>query len=130
MLHQDWTTISIKNPTKQKVEKTIVSKKGDTSIIDQKIKIENDTENYSFEKIPILLSKEIIDVRVKLKLTQKDVAIKLNTQLNLYTELENGKAVYSNETKQLINKLERVLRIKFENKHITPFLILNARFIR
>jgi putative transcription factor len=118
MSHQDWTTVTLKNPTKQKVEKNIVSKKGDTSIIDQQRKIENDTQNFSIEKIPSLLSKEITSARVHLKLTQKDVAIKLNTQLNVYTELENGKAVYSNETKQLINKLERVLNIKLENKHI------------
>ena len=63
------------------------------------------------------MSKEIIDTRIKLKLTQKDVANKLNIQLNLYTELENGKAIYSGSTKQLINKLERILSVKFENKN-------------
>ena len=118
MSHQDWTTITLNNPSKQKVEKSIIPKKGDTSVFDQQKKIENDSENFSFEKIPNVLSKEIISARVYLKLTQKDVAIKLNIQLNTYTDIENGKALYSNETKQLINKLERVLGIKFENKHV------------
>ena len=118
MSHQDWDTITLKKSSKQNVEKSIISKKGDTSVIDQQRKIENDTENFSIQKIPNLLSKEIINARLHLKLTQKDISNKLNIQLNVYTELENGKAAYSNETKQLINKLERVLGIKFENKHI------------
>ena len=117
MSHQDWKTISISNPSKKIVEKTIVAKKGDMTMIEQQRKLENDTENFSFEKIPNNLSKEIIDTRIKLKLTQKDVANKLNIQLNLYTELENGKAIYSGSTKQLINKLERILSVKFENKN-------------
>ena len=116
MSHQDWTTVTLNNPSKQKVQKNIVSKKGDTSIIDHQRKVENDTENFSIEKIPELLSKEIMSKRVLLKLTQKDVAIKLNIQANIYAELENGKALYSVQTKQLINKLERVLNIKLENK--------------
>jgi ribosome-binding protein aMBF1 (putative translation factor) len=116
--HQDWTTITLKNLTKQKVVKNIVPKRGDTSVIDQQRKIENDTENFSIQNIPNLLSREITDVRVKLKLTQKDVSNKLNIQLNEYTELENGKAIYSNKTKQLINKLEKTLNVKFENKQI------------
>lgn len=118
MSHQDWSTVTINNPSKQIVEKSIIPKKGDTSIIDQHKKLENDNENYVLEKIPPLLSKEIINTRVKLKLTQKNISNKLNIQLNVYTEIENGKAVYSNETKQLINKLERAMNVKFENKHI------------
>jgi ribosome-binding protein aMBF1 (putative translation factor) len=117
MSHQDWNTVTIRNPSKQITEKTILPRKGDTSIVDHQRKIENETENFSVEKIPIELSKEIMAKRALLKLTQKDVANKLNIQSNVYTELENGKALYSSQTKQLINKLERVLNIKLENKH-------------
>ena len=63
------------------------------------------------------LCKEIINIRVSKKLTQKDLAIKLNIQQSKYIELENGKALYSNETKQLLNKIERILGIKFEKRH-------------
>lgn len=118
MNHQDWTNISIKNPSKQKVEKTITERKGDTSIQSELNKIENNSENFTHVKIPLNLSKEIIKFRTTLKLSQKDISNKLNIQLNKYIELENGKAIYSSETKQLINKLERILNIKLENKKL------------
>ena len=51
-----------------------------------------------------------------MKLTQKDISIKLNIAQNIYNELENGKGIYSNQTKQLINKIERIFNIKFINK--------------
>ena len=43
MSHQDWKTISISNPSKKIVEKTIVAKKGDMTMIEQQRKLENDT---------------------------------------------------------------------------------------
>jgi ribosome-binding protein aMBF1 (putative translation factor) len=118
MNFQDWETVILKNPSKQKgiQKKEIIAKKGDTSIQDEIKKIENDTENFSHIYIPKELSKEIIECRLKLKLTQKDVANKLNVQQNMYCEMENGKALYSNKVKQDINKLERILKIKFLHK--------------
>jgi len=118
MEHQDWNTISIINPEKQKqkLAKDIIQKKGDTSNNDFLKKIENDTETFSYTKIPSALIKEIVAARVAKKLTQKDLANKLNMQLNIYTELETGKAIYSGITKQHIQKIERVLGVKFENK--------------
>ena len=88
MSHQDWNTISIINPEKQKqkLTKDIVEKKGDTSNNDFLKKIENDTETLSHIKIPSLLVKEIVAARVAKKLSQKDLANKLNMQLNIYTE--------------------------------------------
>jgi ribosome-binding protein aMBF1 (putative translation factor) len=114
MSHQDWNTITIGNPSKQKVEKTIIPRRGDNAEIDHQKKIENDTENFAIVKIPNSLSKEIMEIRARLKLTQKEAANKLNIQLNVYTELENGKALYSNKTKQLVNKLEHIFGIKFK----------------
>jgi ribosome-binding protein aMBF1 (putative translation factor) len=116
MSHQDWNIISIGNLSKKTFEKEIVTKKGDTSVNDQLKKIENDNENFSFQKIPSALSKEIISIRNSLKLTQKDVSNKLNIQQNIYTELENGHAIYTNQTKNLVSKLEKVFGTKFKNK--------------
>ena len=118
MSHQDWTNVTLRNPAKQKIEKTILEKRGNTSIIDEQRKIENDNENFSLLKIPSLLSKEIVNTRIAKKLTQKEAATKINVQLNVYTELENGKAIYSNATKQLINKLEKAFGTQFQNKKI------------
>ena len=117
MSFQDWTPVTISNPNKQKTVKSIIEKKGDTSINDGLKKVENETENFSIEKIPNALSKEITSSRTLKKLTQKEMAIKLNVQFNVYQELENGKAIYNSQTKQTINKLERLLNVKFENKN-------------
>jgi len=114
--HQDWSTITLTNPDKQKKIKVIVEKKGDTSIKDSLVKIDNETENFAIQKIPQLLSKEIMQARVSSKITQKDLAVKLNIQQNVYSELENGKAIYDAKTKQLITKLQNVLKIKFLNR--------------
>jgi len=118
MNHQDWTTISIINPKKQKQKlgKEIIEKKGDTSNKDFLQKIENDSESFSHNKIPSSLVKEIITARVAKKLSQKDLSNKLNVQLNIYNEIENGKAIYSISTKQLIQKIERILDVQFQNK--------------
>jgi hypothetical protein len=116
MSHQDWNTVTIKNPSKVVLQKKIIPKKGDTSVNNGLKKIENDTENFTHVKIPLLLSREIITARNNMKLTQKDMAVKLNVQQNIYIELENGKAIYSSATKQLINKMERIINVKFNNK--------------
>ena len=116
MDHQDWTEISLHNPSKQKIQKKIVERKGDTSIQDSLKKIDNETENFTIIKVPPLLSKEIISARITKKLTQKDIAIKLNIQQSIYTDIENGKAIYNSQTKQYITKIERLLGVKFENR--------------
>jgi len=116
MEHQDWSNVTLINKDKQKTTKEIFQRKGDTSINDGLRKIENETENFAIQKIPQSLSKEIVECRLKLKLTQKDIANKLNVQQNIYTELENGKAIYSAQTKQLVSKFERVIGVRFENK--------------
>lgn len=115
MDHQDFTSITIGNSKLQnaKLPKKIIPK----NIVDQHaIKIENETENFSIKKIPTALSKEITIARNTKKMTQKDVAVKLNVITSVYVELENGKAVYHGKTKQLIQKLAKLFGIKFVNK--------------
>jgi len=118
MSHQDWNTITIKNPEKikQTLPKNIVEKKGDTSLQNHLNKIDNETDNFAIKTIPIELSKEITLARTSKKMKQKDIAVKLNIQQNVYTELENGKAIYNIQTKQLINKIEKLLGIHFQNR--------------
>ncbi len=117
--HQDWTTISIHNPAKlnANLPKEIVAKRGDTTVNDQLRKFDNDNaENFTVPTIPIALSKEIINARNSKKMTQKDISNKLSIQQNIYTELENGKAIYDGKTKQLIVKLETLLGVHFQNR--------------
>ena len=103
-------------------KKEIIERKGDSSIQHQLKKIENETENFEIKKIPIELSKEITLIRNIQKISQKDIAIKLNIQQNIYNELENGKAIYNSQTKELINKIERLFKTKF--LHLCTFKML------
>ena len=114
--NQDWAPVTLSNPAKQQKTKTIVEKRGDTSVQDGLKKIDNETENFAIQKIPSALSKEIIQSRIASKLSQKDMAVKLNIQQNVYTELENGKAIYNAQTKQLITKLQNTLHVKYQNR--------------
>lgn len=116
--NQDWTTITLQNKEKimKGMARKIVEKQGDMSSVISNKKIENETENFAIKYIPKELSKEIVNARIILKLSQKDFANKLNMSQSIYTELENGKAIYNVETKKIINKIENVYKIKFLNK--------------
>ncbi len=116
MQHQDLTTITIGNPNKKPILKKIVEKKGDTSISDQLRNIENNPDITVIPKIPSLLARELTLARNAKKMTQKDISNRLNIQQSVYNDIENGKAYYSNENKQLISKIERLIGVKFVNK--------------
>lgn len=47
--------------------------------------------------------------RQELKLTQKELALKINKNVSIIQEIENGNAKYD---RNILNKLERVLNIK------------------
>jgi ribosome-binding protein aMBF1 (putative translation factor) len=117
-LLQDWNIIKIGNSSKKIYPKEIIEKRGDCSKQDEIRKVENETETFIIKTIPLELSKEITTIRNQLKLSQKDISNKLNIQQSVYTELENGKAIYNSQTKNLIQKIERTLNVKFLNKKI------------
>ena len=115
MDHQDFNDITIGNSKLQnaKLPKKIIPK---NKVDQHATKIENENENFSIQKIPSALSKEITHARNAKKMTQKDVAVKLNIITSVYVELENGKAIYDGKTKQLLQKVARLFGIKFVNK--------------
>jgi len=114
MQFQDFKEIRIGNSqSASKGPKKIVPK----NHTDQRaIKIENETENFQVKTIPSELCKEITQARTAKKLTQKDLANKLNIQQNVYVSIENGKAIYDPSTKKLIQNIERQLGLKFTKK--------------
>lgn len=114
MQHQDFKEITIGRPSsKSQGPKKIVPK----NHTDQRaIKIENETENFQIKTIPNELCKEITLARTSKKLTQKDLANRLNIQQNVYISIENGKALYDPATKKIIQSIERQLSIKFTKK--------------
>ena len=114
-MYQDFENITIGNGGNSKLppKKTIIPK----NHIDQRaIKIENETEQFSIKTIPKELSKEIMQARTTKKFTQKEMAMKLNVQPNVYNNIENGKSLYDPSTKKLIQNIEKQLGIKFTKK--------------
>ena len=114
-MYQDFENITIGNGGKSKLppKKTIIPK----NHIDQRaIKIENETEQFSIKTIPKDLSREIMQARTTKKFTQKEMAMKLNVQPNVYNNIENGKSLYDPSTKKLIQNIEKQLGIKFTKK--------------
>ena len=107
------TMTNLKYASKPTGPKKIVAK----NHTDQRaIKIENETETFSVPTIPRALAQEITNARTSKKFTQKDMAQKLNILQSLYTSVENGKALYDPNTKKLIQRIERILGVKFTKK--------------
>lgn len=115
MEHQDFKQISIGNggKTKLPVAKKILPKNHSDK---RAIKIENETENFAVKMVPKELAKEIMQARTAKKFTQKDMAMKLNVQPNVYNNIENSKAVYDPSTKKIIQNIEKQLGVKFTKK--------------
>ena len=111
--HQDFKIITLSKNSKN-VQKNILQVNNNVDL--HKIKIENETENFKIQKIPNKLVREIIDVRNIKKITQKEMAVKLNIQINIYNDIESGKAIYNQQTKDIIQKIQRLFSIKFEHK--------------
>lgn len=111
MDHQDHTVILLRKKTIQSNAKPI---KSIPNIDLHAIKIENEQENFKIATIPKNMSNQIAQTRNVQKITQKEMAQKLGIQLNVYVTLENGKAQWNGPTKQMVNKIENVLKIKFQ----------------
>ena len=110
--HQDFKIITLgKN---KNTSKNILPRNNQVDL--HKIKIDNENENFQIQKIPNKLVREIIDARNIKKINQKDMAIKLNIQRNIYNDIENGKAIYNQQTKEIVQKIQKIFSIKFENK--------------
>jgi ribosome-binding protein aMBF1 (putative translation factor) len=107
---QDWKIITIGNNSKKIYPKEIIERK------EQVKKIDENPESFRIKTISQDLCKEIILVRNTLKLTQKEFANKLNIHPAIYSEIENGKAIYNSNTSSIIQKIQKVFNVKFTNK--------------
>lgn len=113
MHHQDLESINIGSG--QKINQNEKKIKKNTPNLEF-IKIENETENFQIKKIPKALSQEIINARNVKKMTQKDLANRINVQKDIINSIENGKALYNGKTKEIVNSIQRCLGIKFQKK--------------
>lgn len=116
MEHQDFNTIIIGKSRQKNIQgpKTILPRNQQTDL--HKIKIENESETFQIPKIPPKLCQEIVKARVAKQWKQKDMAHRLNVQVSYYNEIESGKANYDSKNKEFIQKIQRLLGIKFNYK--------------
>lgn len=75
----------------------------------KELNIENDEPLKAAKLIPHSTGILIQQKRQELKLSQKDLALKINEKVNVIKEIETGNCKYN---RNLLNKLERVLNIK------------------
>ena len=114
--HQDWNVVILRKFKKnnvdvscknEMVEKTIRNKPKDTVVDIRKLEDNHDGSHH------VLVSKEvaneIVKKRIELKMTQADLAQKINEKPCVIQEVESMKAIYNHV---LINKIYRALDIK------------------
>ncbi len=79
-------------------------------------RIDNETEDFHVQRVDVSVGKAIASGRMEKKLTQKELATKINEKPQIVNEYESGKAVNPNQ--QILAKMERVLGIKLRGKDI------------
>lgn len=124
MSHQDWNPVVFK----KHIPKTVKEAKGMTTqqhSNKKNINYENtinmrklENEEVEIKKIDLNLSKLIQKARVNNKLSQKDLADKLNLKSNIIQGYESGKVI---PNKTLLYKMGKVLNTHLTGKNIgTP----------
>ena len=124
MSHQDWNPVNIGGSTaRSKVtsnKRTVLTSIKIDPNASKNSKIDNETTTFKIQKSGQELGKAIINARVAKKLSQKDLAIRINEKPQIIQQYESGKAI---PNPQIINKLERNLGTKLprpkklKNKH-------------
>lgn len=78
-------------------------------------KVDRETDIVAPKKIDASVGKTIAKVRTEKKMTQKDLATKINEKPNVINDYESGRAI---PNQQLLGKLERALGVKLRGKNI------------
>lgn len=76
-------------------------------------KLDRETEELHHEKVSLDVGKLIQQSRMEKKLTQKDLATKINEKPQVIMDYESGKAIPNN---QVMGKIERALGVKLRGK--------------
>jgi len=130
MDHQDWkpagwdkrgdkpkgqTTTAFLNSEKRKGNVLSVKKNISNTNIKTEVnvrKLENEEDTFKLPVVTLSMSKRIAKARCEQKLTQKELAFKLNLDVKIIQEYENGKAI---PNPNIINKMDRVLGTKLRD---------------
>ena len=118
-----WDQVTIlrkKQNTKEQKDKALrtgqtesAKKIGNTEQADKTKKLDNATDADKHKKISLDQSKMISKARCDLKLSQADLAKRLNIKREIINEYECGKAIIDNK---ILCKIERVLKINVRKK--------------
>jgi ribosome-binding protein aMBF1 (putative translation factor) len=115
MEHQDWNVITFKKkqiPQKEIQNKSnIITATTSTTTNKPAWKIEQQVDGDNGKPIQYVSKNDaqlIIQGRIAMKLTQKDLACKLNMQPKEIQDIESGKAI---ENKMILSKIRRILGI-------------------
>jgi ribosome-binding protein aMBF1 (putative translation factor) len=119
MEHQDWNVITFKKnkgPEKEIQAKSSVITATTSSTTNKpawKIEQQVDGDNGKpLQYISKADSQLIIQGRIAMKLTQKDLACKLNIQIKDIQDIESGKAL---ENKMVLSKIRKMLNLSTKN---------------
>jgi putative transcription factor len=88
-----------------------VGNNSDVTKVDHSVikKIENEEETFKHKTVSLSMSKKIAKARCDKKLSQKDLAFKLNLQIKIIQDYESGKAIPNH---MIINKIEKMLECR------------------
>eukprot|EP00118_Oscarella_pearsei_P024981 m.307245 g.307245 ORF g.307245 m.307245 type:complete len:151 (+) comp42061_c0_seq1:57-509(+) len=78
-------------------------------------KLDRETEELHHDRVPIDVGRVIMRARGDKKLSQKDLATKINEKPQVVNDYEAGRAI---PNQQILSKLERVLGVKLRGKTI------------
>jgi ribosome-binding protein aMBF1 (putative translation factor) len=114
------TVLKKKHNTKEQKKKAlrtgqteIKQKVGNTEQADKTKKLDNSTDVDKHKKISLDQSKMISKARCDLKLSQADLAKRLNIKKDIINDYECGKAIIDNK---ILCKIERALKINVRKK--------------
>jgi putative transcription factor len=121
MDHQDWTPIVIRNSklVAARAPKESVERDKTHAHRNSLRKLESDTTVSGSEEAPAVaklprlsatMRQTMIQARVALKLSQADLAKRLNIQPKIINELESGKVIAENE-KSVLQKIQKNLGV-------------------
>ena len=120
--HQDWNPVVLKKNQKQlkemnngKVPTKIINNKNyqansSSTQLSKKVLDENN-DDFKIETVSRSLSVQIQKARTARKISQKDLANQLNTQLSVIQSYENGKATPDGA---FLSKMSKILGVKLK----------------
>lgn len=103
-MYQDWEPVVLRKKNAGQATETVLRKKEDQI---NKKKIDQNLEEFKHKKVPKNVSETIMRRRIELKLTQAQLAQKINERPSVVNEIENGSAPAYNHVH--VNKILRAL---------------------